>query len=207
LRAWVDHAARLLRPDAVHWCTGSEGERRALIEQMVARGDLIELNQSTHPNCYLRRSDPSDVARVEHLTFVCARSREDAGPNNNWMDPAAAHRKIDGLFEGAMRGRTLYVVPYCMGPVDSPHARCGVQLTDSPYVVLNMQIMTRMGEQALRRIEDGEVFVKGLHSTGDLSPDRRFIMHFPEELLIKSFGSGYGGNALLGQKCHALRIA
>ncbi len=191
----------------MHWCTGSEGERRALIEQMVARGDLIELNQSTHPNCYLHRSDPSDVARVEHLTFVCARSREDAGPNNNWMDPAAAHRKIDGLFEGAMRGRTLYVVPYCMGPVDSPHARCGVQLTDSPYVVLNMQIMTRMGEQALRRIEDGEVFVKGLHSTGDLSPDRRFIMHFPEELLIKSFGSGYGGNALLGKKCHALRIA
>ncbi|NLG77393.1 MAG: phosphoenolpyruvate carboxykinase (GTP), partial [Xanthomonadaceae bacterium] len=157
--------------------------------------------------CYLYRSDPNDVARVEHLTFVCTRSREDAGPNNHWMDPAEAHRKIDGLFEGAMRGRTLYVVPYCMGPIDSPHARCGVQLTDSPYVVLNMQIMTRMGEQALRRIEEGETFVKGLHSTGDLNPDRRFIMHFPEELSIKSFGSGYGGNALLGKKCHALRIA
>ena len=207
LRTWVDHAARLLKPDAVHWCTGSDGERRALIDKMVARGDLIELNQSTHPNCYLYRSDPNDVARVEHLTFVCTRSREDAGPNNHWMDPAEAHRKIDGLFEGAMRGRTLYVVPYCMGPIDSPHARCGVQLTDSPYVVLNMQIMTRMGEQALRRIEEGETFVKGLHSTGDLNPDRRFIMHFPEELSIKSFGSGYGGNALLGKKCHALRIA
>src|SRR5512138_2671561 len=207
LRAWVDDAARLLKPDAVQWCTGSDTERRALIDEMLSRGDLIELNQASYPNCFLYRSDPNDVARVEHLTFVCTRSREDAGPNNHWMDPAEAHRKIDGLFEGAMRGRTLYVVPYCMGPIDSPHARCGVQLTDSPYVVLNMQIMTRMREQALRRIEDGETFVKGLHSTGDLNPDRRFIMHFPEELSIKSFGSVYGGNALLGKKCHALRIA
>ncbi len=207
LRVWVDDTARLLKPDAVHWCTGSEAERRTLIDEMLSRGDLIELNQASYPNCFLHRSDPNDVARVEHLTFVCTRAREDAGPNNNWMDPLEAHRKIDALFEGAMRGRTLYVVPYCMGPIDSPHARCGVQLTDSPYVVLNMRIMTRMGEQALRRIESGDRFVKGLHSTGDLNPDRRFIMHFPEELSIKSFGSGYGGNALLGKKCHALRIA
>lgn len=207
LRAWVDDAARLLKPDAVQWCTGSDTERRALIDEMLSRGELIELNQSSYPNCFLYRSDPNDVARVEHLTFVCTRAREDAGPNNNWMDPLEAHRKIDGLFDGSMRGRTLYVIPYCMGPIDSPHARCGVQLTDSPYVVLSMGIMTRMGEQALRRIERGEDFVKGLHSTGDLSPERRFIMHFPEELSIKSFGSGYGGNALLGKKCHALRIA
>jgi len=173
----------------------------------LARGELIELNQDRFPGCYLHRSDPKDVARVEHLTFVCTRSRDDAGPNNNWMDPTEAHRKMDALFDGAMRGRTLYVVPYCMGPIDSPHARCGVQLTDSPYVVLNMGIMTRMGAAALRRIEEGASFVKGLHSTGDLNPERRFIMHFPEELTIKSFGSGYGGNALLGKKCHALRIA
>ncbi len=207
LRAWVDSVATLTKPDQIRWCTGSDAELKELARGMVQNGELIELNPATHPNCFLYRSDPSDVARVEHLTFVCTAQRADAGPNNNWMDPQAAHRQIDLLFHNSMRGRTLYVVPYCMGPIDSPHARCGVQLTDSAYVVMNMQIMTRMGERALRRIDSGETFVKGLHSTGDLNPERRFIMHFPEELSIKSFGSGYGGNALLGKKCHALRIA
>ena len=207
LKNWVEEVARLTKPASIHWCAGSDTENSALIGQMLQTGDLIKLNETTHPNCYLHRSNPSDVARVEHLTFVCTRVRDDAGPNNNWMDPAEAHRKIDSLFEGAMRGRTMYVVPYCMGPIDSPFSRCGVEITDSPYVVANMRIMTRMGADALRRIEREDKFVKGLHSTGDLSPDRRFIMHFPEELSIKSIGSGYGGNALLGKKCHALRIA
>ena len=207
LRDWVADVATLTRPDRIQWCDGSQSERDALIELMLARGDLITLNQETHPHCYLHRSDPSDVARVEHLTYVCTRNREDAGPNNNWMDPAEAHRKVDALFEGSMRGRTMYVVPYCMGPIGSPYARCGVEITDSPYVVLNMRIMTRMGAPALQRIEHDGAFVRGLHSIGDLNPERRLIMHFPEDLSIKSVGSGYGGNALLGKKCHALRIA
>ncbi|GMV30839.1 MAG: phosphoenolpyruvate carboxykinase [GTP] [Rhodanobacteraceae bacterium] len=207
LNRWVDEAARLTQPDRIHWCDGSEAEYQALVELMLDTGDLTELNPATHPNCYLHRSNPSDVARVEHLTFVCSRHADDAGPNNHWMDPAEAHQKIDALFAGCMKGRTLYVIPYCMGPIDSPLARCGVEITDSPYVVASMRIMTRMGAAALARIErDGE-FVKGLHSTGDLDPAKRFIMHFPEELTIKSIGSGYGGNALLGKKCHALRIA
>jgi len=207
LKSWVEEVAKLTQPDSIHWCTGSDAENSKLIDAMLATGDLIKLNPATHPNCYLHRSNPSDVARVEHLTFVCTRNREDAGPNNHWMEPAEAHRKVDALFEGAMRGRTMYVVPYCMGPIDSPFSRCGVEITDSPYVVANMRIMTRMGDEALRRIEREGTFVKGLHSIGDLDPERRFIMHFPEELTIKSVGSGYGGNALLGKKCHALRIA
>ncbi|HEY0943102.1 MAG TPA: phosphoenolpyruvate carboxykinase (GTP) [Steroidobacter sp.] len=207
LKRWVEEVARLTQPAAIHWCNGSDAENSALIDAMLQSGDLIKLNQDTHPNCYLHRSNPSDVARVEHLTFVCTRNKEDAGPNNNWMDPAEAHRKVDDLFAGAMKGRTMYVVPYCMGPIDSPFARCGIEITDSPYVVANMRLMTRMGDAALKRIEREDKYVKGLHSIGDLNPDRRFIMHFPEELTIKSVGSGYGGNALLGKKCHALRIA
>ena len=207
LSQWVAQVARHTQADKVHWCDGSDAEYRNLVKGMLATGMLAELNRTTHPNCYLHRSDPQDVARVEHLTFICSRSRDDAGPNNHWMDPAAAHAKIDALFAGSMHGRTLYVIPYCMGPIDSPLARCGVEITDSPYVVANMKIMTRMGKAALQRIEKEGKFVKGLHSTGDLNPERRFIMHFPEELSIKSFGSGYGGNALLGKKCHALRIA
>jgi hypothetical protein len=207
LRDWVAAVAGRTRPDRVHWCDGSQGERDALVERMLAGGEMIALNQATHPDCYLHRSDPSDVARVEHLTYVCTHSHADAGPNNNWMDPVEAHRRIDALFDGCMRGRTMYVVPYCMGPLASPYARCGVEITDSPYVVLNMRIMTRMGDAALRRLERDGSFVRGLHSIGDLDPDRRLIMHFPEELSIKSIGSGYGGNALLGKKCHALRIA
>ena len=207
LSDWVDEVARLTQPDRIQWCEGSEEEYQGLIRQMLEDGTLVELNQETYPGCYLHRSDPSDVARVEHLTFICSREREDAGPNNHWMDPREAHAKLDELFAGAMRGRTMYVLPYCMGPIDSPHARLGVEITDSPYVAANMKIMTRMGTAALKRIEAGEPFVRALHSTGDLSPDRRFIMHFPEERTIKSIGSGYGGNALLGKKCHALRIA
>jgi phosphoenolpyruvate carboxykinase (GTP) len=207
LQDWVDSVARLTQPENIHWCTGSEAEYKRLINQMTMTGDLIELDPETYPNCYLHRSHPSDVARVEHLTYVCTESQEDAGPNNNWMDPAEAHRKLDELFSGAMQGRTMYVIPYCMGPIDSPYARLGVEITDSPYVVINMKLMTRMGSAALARIEKEGSFVKGLHSVGDLDPERRFIMHFPEELSIKSIGSGYGGNALLGKKCHALRIA
>jgi phosphoenolpyruvate carboxykinase (GTP) len=204
---WVDEVARLTKPDRIYWCDGSESEFQMLERELVARRELLPLNQSEFPGCHLYRSNPSDVARVEHLTFVCTQDQEDAGPNNHWMAPEDAHQKMDALFAGCMKGRTLYVVPYCMGPIDSPFSRCGVEITDSEYVVLNMQLMTRMGLAALERISHDGSFVKGLHSTGDLNPDRRFIMHFPEELTIKSFGSGYGGNALLGKKCHALRIA
>jgi phosphoenolpyruvate carboxykinase (GTP) len=206
LNRWVDDVVRLTQPDNVHWCDGSEAEYDSLVEKMLANGDLIELDPRTHPNCYLHHSNVSDVARVEHLTFICTANKDDAGPNNNWMDPADAHAKIDALFAGSMKGRTMYVIPYCMGPIGSPLSRCGVEITDSPYVVANMRIMTRMGDAALARIERDGKFVKGLHSIGELDPHKRFIMHFPQDLTIKSIGSGYGGNALLGKKCHALRI-
>ena len=207
LNDWVASVAQLTQPAAIHWCDGSDEEASRLTALMLSTGDLVQLNPDTHPNCFLHRSSPSDVARVEHLTFVCTRDKEDAGQNNNWMSPAEAHAKMDALYAGCMRGRTLYVVPYCMGPIDSPLSRCGVEITDSPYVAANMRIMTRMGADALARIEREGSFVRGLHSIGELDPDRRFIMHFPEELAIQSYGSGYGGNALLGKKCHALRIA
>jgi phosphoenolpyruvate carboxykinase (GTP) len=205
--AWVESVAKLTQPDHIYWCDGSDAEFQALERELVASKELLPLNSQSYPGCALSRSHPSDVARVEHLTFVCTRNKEDAGPNNNWIAPAQAHAQMDALFAGCMKGRTLYVVPYCMGPIDSAFSRCGVEITDSAYVVLNMQLMTRMGRAALERITDDGTFVKGLHSTGELDPKRRFIMHFPEELSIMSFGSGYGGNALLGKKCHALRIA
>jgi phosphoenolpyruvate carboxykinase (GTP) len=205
---WVASVARLTQPDRLQWCDGSPAETARLRNELIARKELAPLNPQTFPDCYIARSHPSDVARVEHLTFICTKQAEDAGPNNNWMAPAEAHQKMDDLFRGCMKGRTLYVVPYCMGPIDSPYSRCGVEITDSAYVVLNMGIMTRMGRAALERIAaDGGRFVRGLHSIGELDPERRFIMHFPEELAIQSYGSGYGGNALLGKKCHALRIA
>ena len=207
LRAWVAHSAARTQPDRIHWCDGSAAENELLIREMLATRTLYPLNPETHPRCYLHRSAENDVARVEHLTFVCTRDPADAGPNNHWMSPDDAHARLQDLFAGCMRGRTMYVVPYCMGPLDSPHARCGVEITDSPYVVASMRLMTRMGAQALGRLEQDGHFVRGLHSIGELDPERRFIMHFPEELLIESFGSGYGGNALLGKKCHALRIA
>ena len=207
LQNWVDQVAKLTNPTTVHWCDGSNQEYQNFIAQMLESGDLLKLNAETFPNCYLHRSDQTDVARVEHLTFICTSKQEDAGPNNNWMDPDEAHSKLDALFKNCMSGRTMYIIPYCMGPIDSVYSRCGVEITDSPYVVANMFLMTRMGTKALQRIETENKFVKGMHSIGDLNPEKRFIMHFPEELTIRSIGSGYGGNALLGKKCHALRIA
>jgi len=205
---WVAQVAQLTQPERIYWCDGSPAETVRLRNELIAKKELAPLNDKTFPDCVLARSHPSDVARVEHLTFICTKNQEDAGPNNNWMAPAEARAKMEALYKGCMKGRTLYVVPYCMGPIDSPYSRCGVEITDSAYVVLNMGIMTRMGRPALERIaaEDGQ-FVRGLHSVGELDPDRRFIMHFPEDLSIQSYGSGYGGNALLGKKCHALRIA
>ena len=204
---WVDSVAALTQPDKIYWCDGSQQEFQRLRGELSARSELLKLNQESFPGCFLYRSNPNDVARVEHVTFICSRSQDDAGPNNHWMEPTEAHAKMRELFQGCMRGRTLYVVPYCMGVLDSPYSRCGVEITDSAYVVLNMAIMTRMGRAALERIATEGSFVRGLHSIGDLNPSRRFIMHYPEELAIESFGSGYGGNALLGKKCHALRIA
>ena len=204
---WVQSVCELVEPQAVHWCEGSTEEINELTAQLVHDGGLKKLNSEAFPGCHLSRSHPNDVARVEHLTYICTPDREDAGPNNQWMEPAEAHAKMRDLFRGCMQDRTLYVMPYCMGPIDSPLARCGVQITDSATVVLNMSIMTRMGRMALERIAREGSFVRGLHSIGKLDPERRFIMHFPHELAIESFGSGYGGNALLGKKCHALRIA
>jgi phosphoenolpyruvate carboxykinase (GTP) len=207
LEKWVDEAARLTKPEAVVWCDGSEAENQRILAEMLRGGDSTTLNEKTYPNCYLHRSSPNDVARTEHLTYICSRNKEDAGPTNNWMDPGAAKYKIGTLLDGAMRGRTMYVVPYIMGPLGSPISKAGVEVTDSPYVVANMRIMARMGKAAKERIGASKDFVPGLHSIGDLEPTRRYIVHFPEEKLIWSVGSGYGGNALLGKKCFALRIA
>jgi len=206
LEQWVEETAQLTKPKNIHWCDGSETENQGLIEGMLDDGTLQALNQEKYPNCYLHRSDPKDVARTEHLTFVCTKEKEDAGPNNNWMVPAEAKEKVGGLFKGSMKDRTLYVVPYIMGPATSPYSQIGVEITDSAYVAASMRIMTRMGQAALDRLGSSDNYVKGLHSLGDLSPDRRFIMHYPEERTIWSIGSGYGGNALLGKKCFALRL-
>ncbi len=207
LETWVNEAARLTKPERVVFCDGSETEYQRMIEEMLRGGDSYTLNEKTHPNCYLHRSSPNDVARTEHLTYICSPNKDDAGPTNNWMDPDAAKHKIGLLFDGAMRGRTMYVVPYVMGPVNSPISKAGVEVTDSPYVVASMRIMSRMGKVAIERIGSSSDFVPGLHSLGDLDPMRRYIAHFPGEKLIWSVGSGYGGNALLGKKCLALRIA
>ena len=204
---WVEQAAATLRPDRVAWCDGSGAENERLVDKMLGDGTLRKLDPVAAPGSYLHRSHPSDVARTEHLTFIASRTREDAGPTNNWMSPDEARQRVWPLFDGAMKGRTLYVVPYVMGPLGSPFSRVGIEVTDSPYVVANMRIMTRMGGAALEQLGSGDDFVPGLHSLGDLSPDRRFIVHFPEERAIWSVGSGYGGNALLGKKCFALRIA
>ena len=203
----MDDVARTTRPDRVVWCDGSEAENARLVEGMLADGTLIALNPERAPGCTLHRSHPSDVARTEHLTFIASRRKEDAGPTNNWMSPDDARARVGPLFEGVMKGRTMYVVPYVMGPPGSPFSKVGIEVTDSPYVVANMRIMTRMGRVASDQLGSSDTFVPGLHSTGDLSPDRRYIVHYPEERLIWSVGSGYGGNALLGKKCFALRIA
>ncbi len=207
LETWVDEAAKLTKPERVAYCDGSEAESQRMIAEMLRAGDSLPLNEKTYPNCYLHRSSPNDVARTEHLTYICSPEKEEAGPTNNWMDPNAAKQKVGALLDGAMRGRTMYVVPYVMGPVSSPISKVGVEVTDSPYVVASMRIMSRMGDVARDQLGSSSEFVPGLHSLGDLDPMRRYIMHFPQEKLIWSVGSGYGGNALLGKKCFALRIA
>lgn len=204
---WVEDVAGLTRPKDTVWCNGTPEEYSNLIEVMVRDGTLIRLNEQLYPDSYLHRSDPNDVARTENLTYICTRTREAAGPNNNWMSPSEAKTRVGKLFEGSMKGRTMYVIPYLMGPVGSPSSKVGVEVTDSPYVAASMFLMTRVGKPALDQLKTSDEFVPGLHSLGDLSPDRRFILHFPEERLIWSIGSGYGGNALLGKKCFALRIA
>jgi phosphoenolpyruvate carboxykinase (GTP) len=207
ISAWAEEVAALTRPDRIVYCDGSDAEKQQLIATALASGDLIELNQAKMPGCYLHRSAAHDVARTEHLTFVSTTRQEDAGPNNNWMAPDAARAKLTPLFREAMRGRTMYVVPFLMGPRGSSFAKVGVEITDSIYVVLSMRIMTRMGIVAVEHLGGSAAFTKCLHSLGDLSPDRRFIVHFPEENSVWSIGSGYGGNALLGKKCMALRLA
>jgi len=207
LETWVDEAAKLTKPERVVYCDGSEAEYQGMIAEMLRGGDSYTLNEKTYPNSYLHRSSPNDVARTEHLTYICSPEKEEAGPTNNWMDPGAAKHKVGVLLDGAMRGRTMYVVPYVMGPVNSPISKLGVEVTDSPYVVASMRIMSRMGNVAMERLGASSEFVPGLHSLGDLDPMRRYIVHFPQEKLIWSVGSGYGGNALLGKKCFALRIA
>jgi len=207
LSEWVADVARLTKPDRVQWCDGSEEERQRLFKEAVAAGVLIALNPRKRPGCYLHRSNPNDVARSEDLTFICTRNKDDAGPTNNWMAPDETYRKMRGWFDGSMRGRTMYVIPYIMGPADSPFAKVGVELTDSIYVALNMGYMTRMGNIALEMLGASDDFNRGLHSTLNLDPQRRLICHFPEDNTIWSAGSGYGGNALLSKKCFALRIA
>jgi phosphoenolpyruvate carboxykinase (GTP) len=207
LEQWVESAARMTRPDQTVWCDGSEEENTRIQQQLLREGHTVALNEKSYPNCLLHRSDPTDVARTEKITYICSRDKENAGPTNNWMPPAEAKEKLGGLFAGSMKGRTMYVVPYILGPALSPQSRIGVELTDSAYVVASVRVMARMGKIALDRLGNSSHFVPGLHSLGDLSPNRRYVVHFPEEKLIWSIGSGYGGNALLGKKCFALRIA
>jgi len=207
LESWVEESARLTKPSKIVWIDGSQAENDRLVDEMLRDGTYIELNQQTFPRSYLHRSNPNDVARTESITFICTHKKEEAGPTNNWMAPDDAKNKVRPLFDGAMKGRTMYVVPYILGPVNSPYSKVGVEITDSAYVVASMRLMSRMGKVALDRLGSSHDFVPGLHSLGDVNPDRRFVLHFPEERLIWSIGSGYGGNALLGKKCFALRIA
>jgi phosphoenolpyruvate carboxykinase (GTP) len=203
---FVNTAVQLCRPSRIYWCNGSDEERAELLKQAVEEGTLIQLNQEKLPGCYLHRSNPNDVARSEHLTFICTPSADMAGPTNNWMEPKQAYGKLTELFGGCMEGRTMYVIPFVMGPTGSPLAKVGVQVTDSVYVAINMGIMTRMGDVAWKQLGDSDEFTRCMHSIGDLDPARRYICHFPLDNAIWSFGSGYGGNALLGKKCLALRI-
>ncbi len=206
VQAWVDEMKRLCQPDRVYWCDGSEDEQKTLLRECLASGELEELNQELWPGCYLHRSQTNDVARSEDLTFICTHTRDDAGLTNNWLAPQEAYRKLADIFRGSMKGRTLYVLPFIMGPAGSPFKKIGVQITDSRYVVLSMRVMTRMGTIALRELGESGDFTKCLHGKADLNPHRRFICHFPEDNTIWSVGSAYGGNALLGKKCMALRM-
>jgi phosphoenolpyruvate carboxykinase (GTP) len=206
LRDWVETKAAMCKPDAIVLCDGSEDEKRRLTELALAQGVLTKLNQEKLPGCYYHRSNPNDVARVEQLTFICTPTKDEAGPTNNWRDPKEMYADLRKLFDGSMKGRTMYVIPYLMGPPGSPMTKMGIELTDSVYVVLNMRIMTRMGAVALKQLGDGKHFNHGLHSVLDCNPERRFIAHFPQDNAVWSIGSGYGGNVLLGKKCLALRI-
>ncbi|MDE5861643.1 MAG: phosphoenolpyruvate carboxykinase, partial [Ruminococcus sp.] len=205
---WVDEMVALCKPDNVVWIDGSEEQLAELRKEAIATGEMIELNQEKLPGCLYHRTNPNDVARVEDRTFICTRKKEDAGPTNNWCDPQEMYAKLSKLYDGVMKGRTMYVIPYSMGPIGSPLAKVGVEVTDSIYVVLNMNIMTRMGADAFKNLGDvSDDFVRGLHSKADVNPEERYIVQFPEDNTIWSINSAYGGNVLLGKKCFALRIA
>ena len=207
VNAWLDEVTALVKPDAVELITGDEAQLARLRAEAVSTGEFITLNQEKLPGCYLHRSDPTDVARVESRTFICSRKEEDAGPTNNWMDPQEMYAKLNKLYDGAMKGRTMYVIPYSMSVVGSPFAKYGIEVTDSIYVVISMTIMTRVGMDVLEALGTDGDFIKGLHAKANLDPEERYIVQFPEDNTIMSINSGYGGNVLLGKKCFALRIA
>ena len=202
---WVDEMAALTKPEKIVWIDGSEEQLEQLRAEAMGTGELIKLNEEKLPGCYLHRSDVNDVARVEDRTFICSKRQEDAGPTNNWMDPQEMYKKLYEIFDGSMKGRTMYVIPYSMGVIGSDFAKYGIELTDSIYVVVSMAIMTRIGTKALDAIGDSADYIKGLHSKAQLDPEKRYIVHFPEDNTIMSVNSGYGGNVLLGKKCFALR--
>ncbi len=207
LKKWVEECAELCQPDDIYWCDGSEEEKEHLEREAFATGELIQLNQEKLPGCVYHRTAVNDVARTEDLTYICTSRKEDAGPTNNWMSPEEGYERAGAIFKGSMRGRTMYVIPFSMGPISSPFTKYGIELTDSIYVVVNMRIMTRMGKAVLEALGDDGDFTKCLHGKADLDMNRRLILHFPEDNTIWSVGSGYGGNVLLGKKCLALRIA